>query len=202
MGVEESKEPDSRWTDPEDQDYIHGRWLEARGGPTVGTPVLASRCQKVKKDGKRCKRWSVAGMRYCTTHIGYRNLPNIQEYRDKVITQARLELLRIAPRAVNRMEKLVDDPTAPHSVQLKAATEILDRVGVRGGVELDVAVSTEEMNPSDILRQRINLLAKRSALPPGESTEDIVNAELVEEENGQEPLFVLPTTPPPAPEGL
>jgi hypothetical protein len=44
-------------------------------------------------------------------------------------------------------------------VRLKASTEILDRAGVRGGVEIDVGVDVTVRNPHEIIKERLARLA-------------------------------------------
>jgi hypothetical protein len=40
-------------------------------------------------------------------------------------------------------------------VKLKAATEILDRAGVRGGVEIDAKIDINERPSEDLIRERL-----------------------------------------------
>jgi hypothetical protein len=44
-------------------------------------------------------------------------------------------------------------------VRLKASTEILDRAGVRGGVEIEVGLDVTVRNPHEIIRERLERLA-------------------------------------------
>jgi hypothetical protein len=44
-------------------------------------------------------------------------------------------------------------------VRLKASTEILDRAGVRGGVEIDVGVDVTVRSPHEIIKERLARLA-------------------------------------------
>jgi hypothetical protein len=43
--------------------------------------------------------------------------------------------------------------------RLKAATEILDRAGVRGGVEMDIGVDVQVRSAADIVNERLQRLA-------------------------------------------
>ena len=53
------------------------------------------------------------------------------------------------------MQNAVSEP-----VKLKASTEILDRAGVRGGIELDGNLSVTDARPAaDIISERLNRLA-------------------------------------------
>jgi hypothetical protein len=44
-------------------------------------------------------------------------------------------------------------------VKLKAATEILDRAGIRGGVELDTNVNIDVRPAASVIAERLNRLA-------------------------------------------
>jgi hypothetical protein len=48
-------------------------------------------------------------------------------------------------------------------VKLKAATEILDRAGIRGGVELDTNVTLDVRPAASIIAERLNRLAVNAA---------------------------------------
>jgi hypothetical protein len=48
-------------------------------------------------------------------------------------------------------------------VKLKAATEILDRAGIRGGVELDTNVNIDVRPAASIIAERLNRLAINAA---------------------------------------
>jgi hypothetical protein len=53
-------------------------------------------------------------------------------------------------------------------VKLKAATEILDRAGVRGGVEIDAKIDINERPSEDLIRERLLRLVphvSRTLLP-------------------------------------
>jgi hypothetical protein len=64
------------------------------------------------------------------------------------------------------METAVSEP-----VKLKAATEILDRAGVRGGMELNIDVKTTDRSPAEVLAER---LARLEAVA-SERTTQLVN---------------------------
>jgi hypothetical protein len=57
------------------------------------------------------------------------------------------------------MEELMESAQS-EPVRLKAATEILDRAGVRGGVELDVGVDVTMRSPAEIVMERLQRLAQ------------------------------------------
>ena len=77
-------------------------------------------------------------------------------------------------------------------VKLKAATEILDRAGVRGGIEIDSNVNIDVRPAASIIAERLNRLASGAIEAAAKMAEagilitpdkDIIDAEIV---TGQE----------------
>lgn len=126
------------------------------------------------------------GMTKCYTH-GRRelNFPNVQAHKDAVIEAARMRLLDVSDDAVHTLEQLLQPGTA-EGIRLKAATEILDRNGIRGGFEVDVAVETKE-DAASILEKRLKTLRDR-AVRPEEDDDDIIEGEVVPNSD-QDTLF-------------
>ncbi len=130
--------------------------------PTVAKPIPVVRCihifhDKHERAGERCGRWSMRGTQRCYTHGGKGNLKNVEEHRRAILDAARLQLLDSVPDA---MEWLVD--LGAHSnadnVRLKAATEILDRAGIRGGIEISADVQVTDVTPAAALAERLGKL--------------------------------------------
>jgi hypothetical protein len=118
--------------------------------------ALPSRCTYMKDDGIRCMLWSSgrpkdAGM--CRVHLRH-----VAKRPSDEIERARKKLVQSAPYAVDTLEELMQYATS-EPVRLKASTEILDRAGVRGGIELDATVSTNERPAAEIIAERLNRLA-------------------------------------------
>jgi hypothetical protein len=68
-------------------------------------------------------------------------------------------LTQAAPYAVDVLEDLMEN-AASEPVRLKASTEILDRAGVRGGIEFDARLEvTDGRSPADVVAERLNRLA-------------------------------------------
>lgn len=157
---------------PRDQDSVIPKGWK----PTVAEPVPVVRCVVIKKDGERCGQWSMRGMTKCYAH-GKRelNFPSVVAHRDAVIEAARLKLLDATDDAADTLKELLQPGTA-EGIRLKAATEILDRSGLRGGIEIDVEV-TEKADPAKVIAERLERL--RAAATPRD--EDIEDAELVED---------------------
>lgn len=126
-------------------------------GACANMPV---RCRFIKANGERCWNWSknaAHGRPYCKVHDSAKIDESV--INGYVVT-ARERVILAAPAAA---DALVDLATSAVSepVQLKAATEILDRAGVRGGVELEVTADvTVTENPAEIVRARLVRLAE------------------------------------------
>ena len=174
--------------------------------PTPAHPVPVVRCVQIKKDGERCKRWSIRGYVKCIKHSGPGALMkdgNVNKYAEAVIEAARLRLVDSSELALDVLEELTR-PGTSEGIRLKAATEVLDRAGVRGGFDLKVDVEVTQ-NPAEEISKRLEKLAagarhvedmkrKRAeelAHPhdPNDPESDIIEAELVEDDDEQETLF-------------
>lgn len=83
-------------------------------------------------------------------------------------------------------------------VRLRAATELLDRAGLKPGQELTITgdITHTHNDPAQAVRERLKVLAERMTPPPAEleappedATEDncaILDAEIVEEETTEQ----------------
>lgn len=125
----------------------------------MSKPVPSLRCTVVKQDGMRCRKWAIRGAQVCLTHGGA--LPNVRAHADAVVHNARMRLLDASDLAMDTIEDLLVQGTAD-AIRLKAATEVLDRIGVRGGYEVDVEVE-HKVDAGSVLTSRLDALARRSA---------------------------------------
>jgi hypothetical protein len=75
-------------------------------------------------------------------------------------------------------------------VKLKAATEILDRAGVRGGIEIDTSVNIDVRPAAQVIAERLDRLAQGAIEAAAKLADaglhvlpdsDIVDAEVVQE---------------------
>ena len=150
--------------------------------------ALPSRCRAVKDDGIRCMLWSSGRPKddgYCRVHLG-----SIQRKPGEDIERARAKLTQAAPYAVDVLEDLMEN-AASEPVRLKASAEILDRAGVRGGVEFDATINVHDGRPPAVIvaerLQRlasgaVEMAAKLSAAGieiPTKDESDIVDADVV-----------------------
>lgn len=131
-------------------------WLKEQeeGGPKSPkrAPLgLPGRCRLTKTDGTRCQLWNSGRIKddgLCRIHLGStrRTANNVEIARQK-ISQA-------SSYAVDILEELMETAVS-EPVKLKAATEILDRAGVRGGMELNIDVKNVDRSPAEILAERL-----------------------------------------------
>lgn len=162
------------------------KWLkeqEAGGPPTAKRqPVpLPHRCRQVKFDGIRCMLWGSGRPQddgLCRVH-----LRTLKSKTSDDIERAREKLMQAAPYAVDKLEDLMENAES-EPVRLKAATEILDRAGVRGGVEIDTNVNIDVRPAASIIAERLERLAMGAATAAAllQETTDVVDAEVVIEE--------------------
>lgn len=168
--------------------------------PTMAAPVPVVRCTQIKRDGERCKKWSLRGYNKCIRHSGPQALMpegNVNKYREAVMEAGRLRLLDEVDPAIDGLVSL-SQPGTSEGIRLKAYTELLDRAGFRGGFEVDVTVE-QVQSPIDELKKRILELKKgaeaRERMMSGDYDDDIVEGEVVED---QLTLFELPEEEPDA----
>jgi len=105
----------------------------------------------------RCMLWSSGRIKddgLCRIH-----LRSVKRRPGDDIERARAKLTQAAPYAVDVLEDLMQNAVS-EPVKLKASTEILDRAGVRGGVEFDANVKVIDDRPAaQIIAERLNRLA-------------------------------------------
>lgn len=140
------------------------------------------RCRQVKDDGIRCMLWSSGRPKddgLCRIH-----LRSVKHKTSDDIERARQKLVQAAPYAVDMLEDLMENAES-EPVKLKAATEILDRAGVRGGIEIDSTVNLDVRPAASVIAERIQRLAQGALEANARLAQagiDIVDAEVVIEE--------------------
>jgi hypothetical protein len=145
------------------------------------------RCRQIKDDGIRCMLWSSGRPKddgLCRIH-----LRSTQHKTSDDIERARAKLVQAAPYAVDMLEDLMENAES-EPVKLKAATEILDRAGVRGGVEIDTNVNIDVRPAASVIAERLDRLAQGAIQTAAklaqaglivEPDKDIIDAEVVED---------------------
>ena len=161
-------------------------WLRIRQGREKN-PKLAPqwetaphRCTYIKADGVRCMLWCSGrktDLGLCRTHLGSK-----QGNLAGAVQKARTRAYQAAPAALEILEQLMESAES-EPVKLKAATEILDRAGVRGGIEIDAKVDINERPSEDILRERLLRLV------PQVSKELLPELEMVSEDEPDDRNF-------------
>jgi hypothetical protein len=139
---------------------------------------LPHRCKAIKDDGIRCQLWTGGRPQddgLCRVHLGsLRNKPtdSVERARDR-LTQA-------TPAAVDILEQLMDSAES-EPVKLKAATEILDRAGVRAGFDINSEVTLDVRPAASVIQERLQRLASSVLEATPVAEEDTVDAEVVED---------------------
>jgi hypothetical protein len=179
----------------ESTDYLVPPWVmhstrlylkeQEDGGPASSKrqPLAQPhRCRHIKEDGIRCMLWGSGRPKddgLCRVH-----LRSVKHKTSDDIERAREKLVQAAPYAVDKLEELMEFAES-EPVKLKAATEILDRAGVRGGVEIDTTVNVDVRPAAQIIAERLDRLssgALSEAIRLSKDGVDVVDAEVVEEE--------------------
>jgi hypothetical protein len=108
------------------------------------------------------------------------------------VERARSRLTQATPTAVDVLEQLMDSAES-EPVKLKAATEILDRAGIRAGIDINTDVTLDVRPAASIIAERLQRLATNAieAQRRFEATqepetviveEQVVDAEVVEDD--------------------
>lgn len=150
--------------------------------PTVNDPVPRGVCEYVRRDGTRCEHLAVPGTGneptdklMCQWHGG--RLPNVAAKAERVRAAAANMLLDNVESAISHLTTTMANTSAPDAVRLKAATEILDRAGIKQAHEVNVTVE-DRRPPSEVLSEKINALRNGSLPQP----EIVVDAEVEEDD--------------------
>lgn len=134
------------------------------GTPEHKLPILPERCARTRADGSRCWGWSwpaVQAQGFCRQHCSNAAF-NATEQMNTLKDASKMRLAQLTGPSLEALEDLILNSTVP-AVRLKAATEVLDRVGIRGGSELNISghVEHEVLDPAQAVRDRLNSLAAR-----------------------------------------
>jgi len=138
-------------------------WLKEQDEPIASEKrkptALPHRCRAVKDDGIRCMLWSSGRPKddgLCRVH-----LRSVKKRPGEDIERARQKITQAAPYAVDILEDLMLNAIS-EPVKLKASTEILDRAGIRGGVEFDTKVSlVDDRSAAQIIQDRLARLSNQ-----------------------------------------
>jgi hypothetical protein len=172
-------------------DYLVPPWVihatrlylkeQEEGGPkSAKRQPLAQphRCRHIKHDGIRCMLWGSGRPKddgLCRVH-----LRSVKHKTSDDIERAREKLMQAAPYAVDKLEELMETAES-EPVKLKAATEILDRAGVRGGIEVDTSLNIDVRPAAQVIAERLDRLAAGAIVAASKLATDnsVVDAEVV-----------------------
>lgn len=148
----------------------------------IGPPA---RCSAIKVDGHRCQMWTNGTANYgdfCRAHVAQRAGEDTN--RPHSLAQARRRLETASVQAVDKLIDLMEKADSD-SVMLGAARDVLDRAGIRQGIDINntinVGPSAADMIAKRLDKLRENALKVQSLLPVAE-TETVVYAEVVEDD--------------------
>jgi hypothetical protein len=101
------------------------------------------------------------------------------------VERARLKLVQSAPFAVDVLEELMENAES-EPIRLKAASEILDRAGIKGGFEFDVNIDVTDSRPAaSVIAERLERLASGAKMVAGIQDADIIDGEVVGESEAE-----------------
>lgn len=169
-----------------------------QGGPKSARrapAALPHRCRIIKDDGIRCMLWSSGRVKddgLCRIHLKTQRKPG------EDVERARRKLMQSAPYAVDVLEEMMETAIS-EPVRLKAASEILDRAGVRGGMDIGVDVEvTDSRSPAQIVAERLARLAAGAVVIEGQlaPSTSIQDAEVKDGLEEDTPKFLPPAPDP------
>lgn len=85
----------------------------------------------------------------------------------ETLEDARTRIIASAPKSIEVLESIRDDPGAPDAVRAKAASDLLDRAGLKAGMDISIEVE-HKINPSELILAKLEEIVRRSAPPPQE----------------------------------
>jgi hypothetical protein len=94
---------------------------------------------------------------------------------------AQVRILEASDKAAARLVQLMQSKDVPYAVQLSAARDLLDRANVVGTQEVAVTVKPWEEKMQSAIKVRYKRASRDSGESGDATTEDIVDAEIVED---------------------
>lgn len=152
--------------------------------PTGQRPIPTIRCHRIKPDGTQCKNRGLRGTglngtkAVCRMHGG--SIPNVKNSANAIVEAAKLQITESTPDAIITIMELMKNTTTPQAVRLKAATEVLDRAGVKGGIDINVEVTNNEAPSAKFMKKLADMRKKDE--PVDEPLEDLGESDATERE--------------------
>ena len=117
---------------------------------------------------------------------------SVEEYISRVHERSAHRLLELAPEALNAVEQIIRDVATPAAVRHKAAADLLDRIGLKQSIKVEVSGDVG-VHPSEIISERLANLAAGSAAmaaltESNDTPDDAIDAEEVtDDSDGEDP---------------
>ncbi len=144
--------------------------------PSYKEPIPRIRCtNKAKQGGEQCRITAYRGSLLCYKHGG-KELNN-RKAQAEAIEAARLRLMNMTDMAIDVVKDMLEDPEVNANTRLKAAQDVMDRAGLKPGVEMTLEVNHNHNIASEMRDQMLNM---RESRPP--EIENIVEAEIVSQD--------------------
>lgn len=120
----------------------------------------------------------------CFIHGG--SLPSVKKKAEATLLTARMRLVENTGLALDTLFELTKPGTA-ENIRLKASTEILDRAGIKGGMDINVEV-TNNVSMSEDIGKRLEIMRQRQLAAAKEAESELEDqGEIVEQdEEGKE----------------
>jgi hypothetical protein len=168
----------TNWPSAEGYETVPDDWK-----PRNGRELPALRCIGENTEGERCKRFGVRGTGFngtpamCFYHGG--SLPGVKKKAEATLLSVRMMLVQNAPKALEQVIDLSQNASA-EAIRLKASTEILDRAGIKGGVDISVEV-TNNVSAADEIKKKLSLMAERMGADNKQAEDDLADLGEVDE---------------------
>lgn len=102
------------------------RYQHDEGDHRKGDPILD---EEYARQYRPCAAWAANGTEHCTAHGGA---------TPAAIAAAKRTIALATPNAADVLQRLLNDERVPPETRLKAATQLLDRGGIRTGIDVSV----------------------------------------------------------------
>lgn len=153
------------------------------GGVTSAMPVPVPRCGFKDRGGHQCPKLSLPGAVRCEEHGGDWLDPT---HRQMLLLNSYARLVEASADAVDALVHVAVHGTREEA-RVMAAREILDRAGIRAGVDININLTgdAEGKSAAEQLLERLDSIAAgmtaREEIAPPRRDEDIIDAEVVED---------------------
>lgn len=139
--------------------------------PSYEHPIPRIRCTAFSKSmNEQCRITAFRGSTVCARH-GAKQMDNRKEQR-AAIEAARARLVTMTGQAIDVVQDILADPETNQNTRLKAAQDVMDRAGLKPGVDITMEVNH---NHNIATEMREKMMAMRTEQP-------VIEAEIVSED--------------------